>query len=220
MVLHITNNPLFPASIPKKTRVMRFRDRETAVFNTSLAIPPPELSAYCRFLRRTLHDSCVSAVTQHRRMHNSWSNYGTGARLAEQLLEESQYFVLPADKGGGYILCPVQAIMQQQDKILTSNWYIDSTQDIHTAFEQASCEHKTLCAVVNKFNDEYSLANLLHSLDRGVKGFKAQLHHTVKAHKAAGSVSFRAIHAMSLYSFEGLSVWLCDVCRKMLNPAI
>ena len=78
-------------------------------------------------------------------------------------------------------------------------------------------ERESLCKEVQAFDKSYKIAALMHSVSRGEKGFIARLHNAVKNHKPAGSVGFRAIHAMSLYSFEGLSFWLCDVLKPIVS---
>ena len=50
-----------------------------------------------------LLDACDKALVAARKCKvKPWRNIGLGHLLAEQMLEESGFYVVPADKGGGY----------------------------------------------------------------------------------------------------------------------
>ena len=213
-------NCTYPGHVPPVDKqYYKFKDKLTPNFAAArLAQPPPEILCYISHLRRTVHTLCAEVSRVSQRSRKSWANRGLAARYAETLLEEQEFFVLPADKGGGYVMTTALQIYVQHVSIFSNDWYQNhDIPDPVRFYEQVSFEYEKLCKLVVGFDDTVSFSSLMHSIGRGFKGVAARLHNTVKTHKAPGSISFRAVHAMSLYSFEGLSAWLCGVLKPIVS---
>ena len=210
------------------------RRTRTADFASSGIIAPPPLEAYLRRLKSCIFGTADALLKEQSGQRRWWCNASLADSLAISELSSANFFPIPADKAGLFVLVRQEDLVAVHSELLTFAWYKsvellhqNSTTVVHLQpavqtrwknelFGMAKWRYEALANQIARFDDRQSIAALCESLSFGPKqGFIAKMINTVKSHKKV--VEFRPVHSMSNYCFKGLSLWLCSVLEPIVK---
>ena len=186
----------------------------------SLTVPPPEHRQWLSCLLSNLRQCFNRAVHSARCSLKWWCQRSSLARIAYlHLLDQDRWAPIPADKGGGYILCTAPDLFKFRKQIVNSAWYspVPNAAVEEQAYKVACHQYCKTASNIVRADLHHSLSDLTSSLQNGVRSFTCKLNGTIKAHKPAGQVAMRAIHSASSYSFSSLGRWLTSRVDKRLR---
>ena len=205
-------SPVLPdeASCRVKRKPIRFPDH----------MVPPELDAWSKQLRRKMLEAQASCKLQRpvrRRKHPIEST-------ATKWLVDNNWYVLPADKGGGSVLVTLDDLVDAHKELLED----DNLQkvelvevDVIDAKFYNDCHVKLYCRLTKAISQQAvwsaRTVDLNASLCAGHKGLVSKMQSTVKTHKAPGKVKMRPILNKAAYPFSSLGSWLNYVLTPVLG---
>ena len=200
-----------------KRQHVRIKHKPHSPFTISRVSSLPELEAWTSRFRSHSITEGKRLWSSHYGGGRSWCNTGLSSKLAMDELHDLNIIPVPTDKGGGFSLVAPDDLVVMHEEIFSKSRY--ERVQIHSLdclIDTENVEYGDLCAEVSGFSKTFlSTANLTASITKGV--FTATLINTVKAHKPAGEISLRPIHACSSYAYAGLSLWLCSVLKPIIN---
>eukprot|EP00973_Karenia_brevis_P020055 2751992-Karenia_brevis.AAC.1 len=130
--------------------------------------------------------------------------------MAERHLRTVDFLVLPADKGGRKVLVHRNDLLKMHLELLNSKFYKPSDFTVDAQYWNTSVVPRYMKCVrcVLDADATVSPLDLTYSLKNGLAGLISKFSNTVKDHKPAGQVAFRALHAGGSHSLAGLSAWV------------